>query len=61
MEYESTHSGAIHPEAWTLKYFSHVYRSTLAETFDTDCSGFVSVQEVNQFTRRIPNDHRYAI
>lgn len=59
-EYEFNHAGDSHADAWTLKFLDNTYRNALIELIDTDCSGFVSVQEVNQFTQSKPKECRYS-
>ncbi|KIJ51437.1 hypothetical protein M422DRAFT_244605 [Sphaerobolus stellatus SS14] len=45
-----------HPDKWTLKFLSKViFYSSIGDAIDDDCSGFVSVHEVNQFLKSRPD------
>lgn len=59
-EHEHGGVGNVHPEAWTLKYLGNAYKGPLVELLDSDSSGFVNVQEVNQFTQEMPEGCRYS-
>jgi len=41
-------------DKWALKYINVGRARTILEAFDDDASGFVTVQEVNNFTRARP-------
>lgn len=45
-------------DKWALKYINVGRARTILEAFDDDASGFVTVQEVNNFTRARPLDWR---
>ncbi|KAG9025099.1 hypothetical protein FRB95_010572 [Tulasnella sp. JGI-2019a] len=45
-----------HPEEWTLEYMSPLYVSPIQDALDDDGSGFVSINEINEFTRQKPKD-----
>lgn len=45
-------------DKWTLKYINVNRARTILEAFDDDASGFVTIQEVNNFTRARPLDWR---
>ncbi|KAJ6628140.1 hypothetical protein B0H10DRAFT_1991603 [Mycena sp. CBHHK59/15] len=50
-------SGAAHPELWTLNVLSQViYFGNIADAIDDDGSGYISVQEVNQFFKKRPKE-----
>ena len=48
-------------DKWALKYISVNRARTILEAFDDDASGFVTIQEVNNFTRARPLDWRLVI
>jgi len=43
-------------DKWALKYINVNRARTILEAFDDDASGFVTIQEVNNFTRARPLD-----
>jgi len=45
-------------DKWALKYINVNRARTILEAFDDDASGFVTIQEVNTFTRARPLDWR---
>ena len=47
-------------DKWALKYINVNYVRAILEAFDDDASGFVTVQEVNAFTRARPLDWRWV-
>ncbi|KAG8881281.1 hypothetical protein FRB98_004440 [Tulasnella sp. 332] len=47
-----TFIGPGHPEEWTLEYMSGTYLSSLKDAIDDDGSGFVSINEINDFSRQ---------
>ncbi|KAG8856424.1 hypothetical protein FRB96_006390 [Tulasnella sp. 330] len=51
-----TFIGRDHPEAWTLEYMGGAHLTSIQDAIDDDASGFVSINEVNEFTRQKPND-----
>lgn len=48
-------------DKWALKHISVNRARTILEAFDDDASGFVTIQEVNSFTRARPLDWRSVI
>ncbi|KAJ8078578.1 hypothetical protein PM082_012861 [Marasmius tenuissimus] len=53
--YQLVH-GEPHPEKWTLEFISKViFYPAIGDAIDDDGSGFISVYEVNRFTRRKPD------
>ena len=48
-------------DKWALKYINVNRARTILEAFDDDASGFVTIQEVNNFTRARPLDWRLVI
>ncbi|KII90007.1 hypothetical protein PLICRDRAFT_40189 [Plicaturopsis crispa FD-325 SS-3] len=49
-------TGLAHPDEWTLNVLSKImYHGPIGDAIDTDGSGFVSVREVNRFTRACPS------
>ncbi|KAG8870079.1 hypothetical protein FRB98_001887, partial [Tulasnella sp. 332] len=46
-----TFIGSGHPEEWTLEYMGPLYITPLQDAIDDDSSGFVSINEINEFTR----------
>ena len=62
IEKNTVESGAIKgPDSWTLQYINVGRTRNILEAFDDDASGFVTVSEVNNFTRLRPRDWRYAV
>lgn len=49
------------PDNWALKYIDVGHARSILEAFDDDASGFVTVNEVNKFTRLRPRDWRYDL
>ena len=45
-------------DAWTLEYMDLMHVQPIIEAFDDDASGFITVQEVNQFTTSRPKGWR---
>ncbi len=46
-----------HPDYWALKFLGVSYRKALLEAIDVDHSGYISVQEVNEFTKAKPPEY----
>lgn len=46
------------PDGWAIKYINIGRARSILEAFDDDASGFVTVSEVNSFTRLRPRDWR---
>ena len=44
------------PGAWALKYINLGRAPSILEAFDDDASGFVTIKEVNDFTKSRPLD-----
>jgi hypothetical protein len=51
----------IGEDSWAVKYINIGRARTIMEAFDDDASGFITVNEVNNFTRSRPLDWRCAI
>lgn len=49
------------PDSWVMKYINIGRARSILETVDDDASGFVTVSEVNNFTRSRPRDWRCAL
>ena len=49
------------PDSWAIKYINIGRARSILEAFDDDASGFVTVHEVNSFTRLRPRDWRWAL
>ncbi|KAF5391048.1 hypothetical protein D9757_003997 [Collybiopsis confluens] len=50
-------TGEPHPDQWTLKFTGRVvFQPTIGDAFDSDGSGYVSIDEVNRFTVHLPRD-----
>lgn len=45
-------------DEWALEWISINRLQSIAEAFDDDASGFITVAEVNQFTTARPKDWR---
>ena len=45
-------------DLWALHYLDLHYLSTIHEAIDDDASGFITVEELNQFTSSRPLDWR---
>ncbi|KIJ51454.1 hypothetical protein M422DRAFT_776699, partial [Sphaerobolus stellatus SS14] len=53
---EEFKSGKPHPDKWTLNFLSKViFYPTMGDAIDDDCSGFVSVHEVDKFLKSRPS------
>ena len=50
----------MNSDRWAIKYINIGRARNILEAFDDDSSGFVTVNEVNNFTRSRPLDWRYA-
>jgi len=48
-------------DKWALRYIGVNYARNILEAFDEDASGFVTVKEVNDFTRSRPLDWRWVL
>ena len=48
-------------DRWAIKYINIGRARNILEAFDDDSSGFVTVNEVNNFTRSRPLNWRYAL
>ena len=54
-------SGSVKgPDGWALKYININRAPSILEAFDDDASGFVTIREVNDFTKSRPLDWEYA-
>jgi len=53
-------AGSLVGVDWALKYITINRVRTIAEALDYDASGFVTIQEVNAFTRARPLDWRWV-
>ena len=54
-------SGSVKgPDGWALKYINIGRSPSILEAFDDDASGFVTIKEVNDFTKSRPLDWGYA-
>lgn len=51
----------VGPDSWAVKYINIGRSRSILEAFDGDASGFVTVNEVNNFTQSRPLDWRYVI
>lgn len=51
----------IGEDSWAVKYINIGRARTIVEAFDDDASGFITVSEVNNFTRSRPLDWRYVL
>ncbi|KAG6875208.1 hypothetical protein C0992_004760 [Termitomyces sp. T32_za158] len=49
-------NGHDYDDEWTLSYFSISYLQAISEAIDDDGSGFITIQEVNAFTKSRPRD-----
>ncbi len=47
-------------DAWTLEYIDLMHIQPIIEALDEDASGYVTIQEVNQFTTSRPKGWRYV-
>ncbi len=48
-------------DEWTLEYICVTRLQPIIEAFDDDASGFITVTEVNTFTRARPSDWRFEV
>ena len=48
----------VEGDAWTLQYIDLMHLQPIIEALDADTSGFVTIQEVNQFTTSRPQGWR---
>lgn len=48
------------PDSWAVKYINIGRARSILEAFDDDAGGFVTTNEVNNFTRSRPLDWRCA-
>jgi hypothetical protein len=61
MEKAAEDSGSfMGSDSWAVKYINIGRARSVLEAFDDDASGFVTVSEVNNFTRARPLDWRWA-
>lgn len=54
-------SSFLASDCWAIKYVDIRYARCILEAFDTDASGFVTINGVNNFTRLKPSDWRYVL
>lgn len=47
-------------DLWALHYLDVHYLQTIHEAIDDDASGFITIEELNQFTSSRPLDWRYV-
>jgi hypothetical protein len=50
----STIIGSQNPDAWAIKYIDIVRLQPILEAIDDDASGFITIEEMNQFTSSRP-------
>ena len=48
-------------DEWALKYLEIEYLQPIMEAFDDDASGFITINEVNNFTKSRPLDWRQVL
>ena len=48
------------PDSWALEYINIGRAQSILEAFDDDASGFVTIKEVNDFTKLRPLNWGYA-
>ncbi|KAG8881280.1 hypothetical protein FRB98_004439 [Tulasnella sp. 332] len=53
---QTTFIGPGHPDMWTLHYMRPLFIIPIQDAIDEDGSGFVSIHEINEFTRPKPKD-----
>ena len=53
--------GVATSDKWALRFISVNYVRNILEAFDEDASGFITVKEVNDFTRSRPLDWRWVL
>ena len=53
-------AGPMDSDPWAVKYIDIRHARSILEAFDDDSSGFVTINEVNNFTRSRPSDWRCA-
>jgi hypothetical protein len=46
------------PDVWAIKFIDLTRLQPILEAFDDDASGFVTISEMNRFTRSRPRDWR---
>ena len=51
--------GITTENAWTIGFLSRSHLSPLMEAVDSDCSGHVTIKEINDFTSSRPREWRY--
>jgi hypothetical protein len=49
------------PDAWAIKFIDVTRLQPISETFDDDASGFITIKELNHFTRSRPVDWRLVL
>ena len=49
------------PDSWAIGYINIGRARSILEAFDDDASGFVTVSEINNFTRLRPRDWRHVL
>ena len=49
------------PDSWAVEYINIGRAQCILEAFDDDASGFVTIHEVNNFTRSRPRDWRCVL
>ncbi|KAE9390092.1 hypothetical protein BT96DRAFT_1024724 [Gymnopus androsaceus JB14] len=50
-------TGETHPDQWALKFTGRaIFQPTIGDAIDSDGSGYVSIDEINRFTARIPRN-----
>jgi hypothetical protein len=54
----SSTNTSMNPDGWAFKYIDVMWVQPILEAFDDDASGFITIAEVNQFTRSRPADWR---
>jgi len=62
IEKAAEESGSLKgPDSWAVKYINIGRARSILEAFDDDASGFVTVNEINNFTRSRPRDWRCVL
>jgi hypothetical protein len=46
------------PDAWAIKYLDVSWLQPIMEAFDDDASGFITITEMNHFTKSRPENWR---
>ena len=54
----STITESQNPDAWAIKYIDIVRLQPILEAIDDDASGFITIEEMNNFTSSRPIDWR---